>query len=157
MSLPAADRKGRKIIVPHPNSHDTTELVTLFHKAHGLVEARFSTQRMYAHPDEAPSWARLTFFKGQWRGDVLFQEFAATELDALRAMQGTLLELGFDELPKLSSAVALMQTPEHVVVSVAASGLTKQSEANKRTNNIGKWNAERKAALAQQGNGGGHG
>jgi hypothetical protein len=90
LTLPKAHARGRTIPV------DTGSLVTVWHRAHKLVEARYSDTRLYSHPDDAPAYARLRHVKGMWSGDIELQAMAATEIEALTNLAGTLTECGYE-------------------------------------------------------------
>jgi hypothetical protein len=101
--IPDAGSRGRKL---------TDEISTLNHRMPGIVEARLVTARTYTHPDEAPSYARLTYHKGRWNGDIKLQEFASTELAALEALAETLYALGFDEQVVLTHTIAELRAQQ---------------------------------------------
>lgn len=105
MKVPTPDSRGRTL---------SPEIRVHYHggtKRPSVVEARFNTKLTYTHPDEAPNYARLTFYRGTWVGDIEFAEFAETELDALRALATMLQNNGFTERPVLRVTIeALEQT-----------------------------------------------
>jgi hypothetical protein len=90
LTLPKAHARGRTIPV------DTGSLVTVWHRAHKLVEARYSDTRLYSHPDDAPAYARLRHVKGMWSGDIELAAFAKDERTALLSLAGTLTECGYE-------------------------------------------------------------
>jgi hypothetical protein len=90
LTLPKAHARGRTIPV------DTGSLVTVWHRAHKLVEARYSDTRLYSHPDDAPAYARLRHVKGMWSGDIELAAFAKDEFTALVSLMGTLQECGYE-------------------------------------------------------------
>jgi hypothetical protein len=100
MTLASATNKGRRI---------AENLCTYYHRAHKLVEARFTCTKPYSHPDEAPNFARLRFHKGTWHGDIEISQFAADELKALTSLASTLRDMGFDEQPALTVTIAALE------------------------------------------------
>jgi hypothetical protein len=106
----------------------------VWHRAHGLVEARYAETRLYSHPDDAPAYARLRHVKGLWSGDIELAAFAADELDALKSLATTLVECGFElehmhlhtieELDRIKSA-----TPPAPTAAPLGDGLTANQRA----------------------------
>jgi hypothetical protein len=104
MTLASATNKGRRI---------AENLCTYYHRAHKLVEARFTCTKPYSHPDEAPNFARLRFHKGTWHGDIEISQFAADELKALTSLASTLRDMGFEEQPATAAPAPSSRRPSN--------------------------------------------
>jgi hypothetical protein len=132
LTLPKAHARGRTIPV------DTGSLVTVWHRAHKLVEARYSDTRLYSHPDDAPAYARLRHVKGMWPGDIELAAFASDELDALLSLAHTLEECGYELDPMHIHTIEELTALRETEPKGPGDGLTARARASRETNNLKK-------------------
>jgi hypothetical protein len=112
------DTRGRRI---------SEEIRVHYHARCGLFEARLKTKQPYSHPEDAPDYARLKFYRGQWLGDVEIADFAEDEVSALRQLAKILETLDDPGLTDLSALTSTIGELERHAAARAARGATRKA------------------------------